>query len=59
MRLLAPFMTPEMLVTLATKGMFVQPLPEILFLAESMSWVLEIANKNEYEKLVSLSLLAS
>ncbi len=52
-------MTVEMLVALATKGMLVLPPPRILFLAESMSWVLEIANKNEYEKFVLLGLLAS
>ncbi len=57
MRLLVPFMTPEMLVALAARVMMVQPPPRILFLIESMSWVLEIANKNECGKLVSLSLL--
>ncbi len=57
--LLSPFMTVEMLVVLAAKMMVVLPLPEILFLIESMSLVLEIANKNECENFVSLGLLAS
>ncbi len=59
MRLLVPFMTPEMLVALAAKMTVVLPLPEILLLIESMSSVLEIANKKECEKFVLLSLLAS
>ncbi len=48
-----------MLVALAAKMMVVQTLPEILFLAESMSLILEIANKKECEKFVLLRLLAS
>ena len=57
--LLSPFTTVEMLVALAAKVMVVLPPLRILFLAESMSLVSELANKNEYEKFVLLSLLAS
>ena len=36
----------------------VLPLPEILFLAESMSSILELANQKEWRKFASLDLLA-
>ncbi len=40
MRLLVPFMTPEMLVALAAKVMVVQTPLRILLLIESMSLIL-------------------
>ena len=53
------FMTVEILVALAAKVMLVLPPPGILFLTESMSLILDLANKEERGKLVSLILLAS
>ena len=48
------------LAALAAKSMLalVLPLPEILFLAESMSSILELANQKEWGQFVSLDLLA-